>query len=312
LEKDTFSDASVVTEMGDILCFNIDLSLDPATNKIKDAVAEELAERFHVKGLPALFFLEPDGQLREFVSGYLPPEPFLAEVKRIKRDEKTIGSMRRGAEAAPDDLELRYELAMRLRKVGDIEGHREQLDEIARRDPDGKSVAARRVSLDEILRVLEKDLNPDALYAFLAGEKEPGLLFWGWRAVWKFEAYLFRDAKDQVEADEHRALWLAASRELWKHVPEDRVGAIGNGIAWGLYEYHKKLGPEDHAFALQVAEVAARAAQEDANVQDTLACCLFVVGERERAIQAVRRCIELEPENPSWKKRLAEFRRSRP
>ena len=51
--------------MKSLLCFSIDLSRDKETNQIKDAKAEKLAKRFNVKGLPALLFLEPDGQWRD-------------------------------------------------------------------------------------------------------------------------------------------------------------------------------------------------------------------------------------------------------
>jgi tetratricopeptide (TPR) repeat protein len=300
----------VVTEMKDVLCYSVDLSRDARTREIKDEKAAKLAQRFNVSGLPAMLFLEPDGEVRDFLSGYLPPKSFLEEVARIKRDERTLGSLRKKSRAAPDDLELRYELAIRLLKIGDCEGHCRELDEIARRDPQARSLAARKVILDEVLADIEKDMDLAPLYALLDGESHSELLFRGWYAAWKVEGHLVRIAADKADARKHQEQWLRASRELWKHVPEERVAKVGNGIAWALYENHKRLGPEERRFALQVAEKAAAMAPEDAMIQDTLACCLFVVGERKRAIETVKLCIELDPENPTWKMRLEDFKRA--
>ena len=52
---------------------------------------------------------------------------------------------------------------------------------------------------------------------------------------------------------------------------------------------------------------AAAVANRDAYVIDTLACCLYAVGLKDEAIEALRRCIELEPANLKWKDRLREF-----
>ena len=45
-------------------------------------------------------------------------------------------------------------------------------------------------------------------------------------------------------------------------------------------------------------------------VVDTLACCLFAVGKREESLVEVKRCIELDPHNPLWRERLAEFQKA--
>ncbi len=38
-------------------------------------------------------------------------------------------------------------------------------------------------------------------------------------------------------------------------------------------------------------------------------CCLHAVGKQNEAIDAVKRCIELEPSNPKWRDRLIELKR---
>jgi Flp pilus assembly protein TadD len=104
-----------------------------------------------------------------------------------------------------------------------------------------------------------------------------------------------------------RAKWIAAARELWSNTPEERHAGMGNNIAWSLYELRAEIGAEDKAFALEVAKVAAKAAPEDASVIDTLACTLHMNGQVEEAVKTVKRCLELEPDNAEWQRRLEEF-----
>ena len=94
-------------------------------------------------------------------------------------------------------------------------------------------------------------------------------------------------------------------------MPAEQVGYLGNNIAWNFYEGRAGASRSDLEFALEVATKAAAAAQDVPAVVDTLACCLFAVGRKEEALKQVRRCIELDPQNPEWRERETEFQRAR-
>lgn len=296
LDKDVFSHEVVVGEMKDLLCYAVD---------VESKAGKPIAKRYHVDPLPTLLFLEPNGDVREVVVGFMTASPFLEEVKRIKRNEGTLGALRERIEKEPTDLDARYELGMKLQKIGDQHGYEKQVQAIRELDPEGLTVASRRLTLDEILASTRNKPDPQTLYAFVAVETDPDLLFRGWYAIYHVEGTLA--AKRSKKRAFHRECWVEAARKLWHHTPEMNRGSLGNAIAWNFYEARAELGPDELAFALDVARDAVKILPNDPNVVDTLACCLFATGARDEALLMIKRCIELDPQNPEWKKRLEDF-----
>lgn len=298
LEETTLRDARVIAELGDLLSYSLDAEGDRG---------RPIAERFHVEDYPTLVFLEPDGEVRDVLSDYLAPDAFLAELSRIKRNEGTISRLRQRIASEPGDLEARYRLAVKLEKIGDEKGHDEQIRAILASDPEGKLVVTRRIRLSRLLEDVRQDLKLDALYGFLAHEDEPELLFPAWQAVWSYERFHLDRARSPEEAEPHRLKWLAASRALWRYAPDELRARIGNNVAWYIFEYRRWVEPEDLRFALAVAERAVKLAPKDPAVVDTLACCQFALGQLDEALATIRHCIELDPANPQWRRRLDEF-----
>jgi hypothetical protein len=153
----------VVTAMSDMLVFNVDAESEAGA---------PLAKQFKVKGFPALIFLNSDGSKRDSIGGYMPPEPFVKEVERIKRDEGTLSGLKREVAANPSNIEARYKLALKLRDLGEKEAHDEQIAAIKELDPEGKSMPMRAIRLDQILSDLTLDSDPQVLYDFVKDEKD--------------------------------------------------------------------------------------------------------------------------------------------
>jgi len=302
LEKSTYTDPRVLAELVDVLCFSID-----ADGK----ESKPLRKSFQVQSPPALVFLDPDGTLRDQISGYLAPDPFLLELRRIKANKGTFSDLRARIGKDENDLDARWELACKLRSIGDLLGYEDQVSELRERDPDGRSLASRRMRLLVLRTEAESKLELEPLYQFVEAEKEPALLYEGWWAIWKLEGQALRAAEDPERVRLHELRFFAAARALWPLVPEDQHGYLGNNIAWSFYENRARATRSDLEFALSVAVKAVAAAPEVPAVVDTLACCLFAVGKREAALLEVKRCIELDPQNPEWRERLAEFQGAR-
>ncbi len=302
LEKSTYNDPRVVAELADVLCFSIDAD---------DRESKPLRKSFQVQNAPALVFLDPDGALRDQISGYVAAEPFLLEVRRIKANKGTCSDLRARIKKDENDLESRWELACKLRSMGDLLGYETQVSALRERDPEGRSTASRRMRLVQLRTASEDKLELEPLYQFVETEKEPTLLFEGWWALWKLEGQALRAAEDPENVRRHELRYFAAARALWPLVPADKHGLLGNNIAWSFYECRSRATRSDLEFALSVALAAVQAAPDVPAVVDTLACCLFAVGKREAALVEVKRCIELDPQNPQWRERLAEFQKAR-
>lgn len=307
LDKDTFSNDSVVDEMKDILCLSIDAESDSGA---------PIAQKFSVRGYPALILLGPDGKLDDKIGGYLKPDDFKKEIQRVRSGEGTVNGFRKKIAADPSNMELRLQLAGKLEALGDLEGKAKEMAEIKKLDPEGSSLALRRLELrsvgQKINENFEKTQKVDIalMAAFLAEEKHPELLFEGWSMMVQMNAFMAQQAEaegNSADAKKYQADERSALKVAWKHVPDEQVGAFGNSLAWVFYEMRADLSDEEKAFALEIATKANDAGKDDVSVIDTYAACLDMNGKKEEAIRQIQRCIELQPDNPKWKDRLAEL-----
>lgn len=310
LDKETFSDEQVAAEMKDVVCLSVDA---------ESATGKPIAERWKVAGFPTLVWLSPDGSTRDVTTGYLAPAAFLAEVRRIRADQGTLGDLRRKLEANPGDIALRWELATKLRASGDVQGADAQMAEIKKLDPEGKSLPMRRHKLEQLVQQtgkffdkqkFEYDLAP--LLAFLEKETDPLLLFQGWDAVASMLLYSLQQVQlarngTAAQAQALRFRIRDVYRKEWANCPDEFVVQVGGTIAAFFYEGADELKPEDKPFALAVAKKAQARSDEDPVLMDTLACCYSMNGDKDSAVGWIQRAIELDPGNPQWKERLAEF-----
>jgi thioredoxin-related protein len=350
LDADTYSNAAVVSAMKDFVCLSIDA-------ESKDGAP--LARKFNVSGYPTLVFLDSDGALRDRSSGYMAPERFLKEVKRIRSGDGTLSEAKRRVAAAPEDVfarldlvialrrmndtaaaqseldaakraiaqghgfdtkstDERWKLSQKLAEVGDADASNAQLDALRALDPDGKSIASRRMKLQELTHAINVgyarthviDLAP--LLAFLHAEADPGLQFEGWGIVQKTELFQVNDARKRERPDEeefHRAAWRDAGREAWKHCPPEQVADWGATFAAAMYEDAEHLTNEEKDLAIDVATRACEAAPKSPPHMEVLACCLFAAGKRDDALRTLKSALDIDPDRASLKSRMAEFTR---
>ena len=288
--------------MQDMLVLSIDAESE---------TGEPIAKRFAVRGFPALLFLNSDGSPRDSIGGYMPADPFKAEVERIIRGESTINTLLAKVEANGDDLDARSALADKLGGFGDQAGREAQLAEIARRDPEAKHIATRRLRYErvkkEVLTVARGEVpDPGPIAECLEGETDSGLLLEGHYLVSRIYMDRAKKSEDEAAATDMRAKAIHSMQIAWKVCPADQREGFGNALSWGLWEARDGLDGKGKAFALDIAMTAAKNSK-DPNVLDTLACCYFMNGQSEKAIATIDRCIELQPENGDWKERRAMF-----
>jgi thiol-disulfide isomerase/thioredoxin len=309
LNKDTFSDDTVVAEMKDIICLSIDA---------ESKTGRPIAERFRLKGYPALILLAADGTPEDSIGGYLPPDKFKKEIQRVRAGQGTVGDFKKQVAADKADLDKRFQLAQKLQELGDDAGHDAQMAEIRKLDPEGKSLPLHRLAFEEVIAKItagfqkDQSLDTAAMATFLAKETYPELLFQGNASLAQMHAYLAdqsEKAGDANAAKQHGADSRAAMKAAWKVVPESKLVEYGNSVAGSLYEARESLAPADKAFALEVAEKVAGAAKDNVESIYVYSCCLFMNGRKDEALKQLARCVELDPKNDDFKDRIAEFQR---
>ncbi|MCC6406262.1 MAG: thioredoxin family protein [Planctomycetes bacterium] len=312
MAKSTFSDPTVVAELCGVVCVSVDT---------ESSSGRVLSARFAVKKLPTLVWLSPNGDVRDVVTGYLGPDEFRRELARVRADRDTLAALEKRVLANSADLDARWRLARKLRDLGDTKGAQYQLRAIAELDREQKSLPMRLAKLEELLTRSYATYDEHAhrydlgeLEAFLAAESEPQVLFEGWFAHARMQGVHVEELRRRKAAkDELRAATLAQlatyRERAWPHRYPERAAYAANEIAWSHWEAAEFLDDDAKRFALGVAELAAAAEPDRPAILDTLACCRWMNGDRERARELVERCIELEPKNPEWKARRAAFGR---
>ena len=93
LEADTFSAPAVRSELEHIVSLRRDAEKDGA----------ELAARFGVDSYPTMIFLDPAGNEMDRIIGYLPPDPFLERIERIRTGDTFLACLRQ-LEEDPGDV----------------------------------------------------------------------------------------------------------------------------------------------------------------------------------------------------------------
>ncbi len=309
-EAENLIDRDVVASLARFECIGANLSQDEA-GAFVDPVAEALMKRFAVKRFPTLVFLSADGTPQDLVAGYLPKRALVAEIDRIARNEGTVGAWSERVDRAPNDLEARYQRALKLDALGDAAGFRREIDFIQRADPTGASTPMRRMEL----RVLTEKLwgcmsdpevvpDPTELEAFLAKETVPELVC---------DAQLLLGAvMDELGRPDES---MRAYHTAWKHAEGDRIASVGNGIAWNFWTRRDEIDDDERRFALSVSKKATKSFEKTnfdplarAMFYDTLACCYFMNGNRAQAIKWIDRSIANAPGVQEYVDHLELFR----
>ena len=302
LDREAFCDDRTVDALEPVVCIPIDA--DSEAGRV-------LASSFPTENYyPALIFLDPDGELRDRVIGYVEKNTMRSEVDRILRDEATLGDYRRRVAAQPDDVLALWDLA-ELLDWFDLKAERAKI--VARLhelDPEGKTLPLRMLAMRATLEACTSENDYAPLRAFLAEETYSEILFDGWMQIAMYEGMQCKNAKvagNKEEADARRIAAFRARFTAWPHSPEMFAAGIGNNIAWDVYLDWPKLPADLHQEAIRVARLASEAKPQSAEILDTLACLLFLDGQVDEAVRLMRECIRLEPDRGLWEDRLEMF-----
>lgn len=272
---------------------------------------EALARRFDTSAFPVLLFFDGQGRAIDRLNGFRPPDRLLAEIERIRSGSDTAPDLLRRVLENPEDLDLRTRYLDKLLALGDGPGYAEQLEEIRRRDPRGKSLPMRRERMEqELARIAEhhartREINPGPLVRFLDEERHGELLFEGYSTL----ASLHRRRCEELENAQQLAVAASKRKDLRRalakaseHLPEDP--SIQVGFSLELVDEYARQPEQLDAFekrlALELAGRSAALAPTEAPVQASWGLAAFLNGDRKLAAEALSRARGLEPDNRQW------------
>lgn len=273
--------------------------------KATTKAGRELVQRFFVRTLPSLVFVNPDGSLDDAVFGFVPPATFASEMQRVVAGNQTLSTLRAAVAAKPDDVDRRFALAQKLGFVNDQKGSQEQLQAIRDQDPEGATTAGAEVLLFEIRKqigdtatdkanVATWDLQP--MYGRLKVTKQPTVLFKG-------HSWLARIEGQRGDRKKQRAAWRAA----WPHAPAQQVGEWGADVLLNFWNQREdSLTTKDRKVAREMAkhlvgEADAQDLQDNAEQRAfflrAAACGFAVSGKLLQARKLIASAIELQPDD---------------
>ncbi len=124
LEITTFADPAVAALTARMVALRVDADGE---------LGEQLSLRFGVRMLPAMVFLNAQGEPEDALEGYRDAAAFGAELQRILRGERTVTDLERRAADAPSEPLPRFELLELLDRVGAEDRAAAQADELRQR-----------------------------------------------------------------------------------------------------------------------------------------------------------------------------------
>ena len=125
LAETTFVDSAVIDFSGDFLWAKVDAD--------EDTMA---AKRYRVFGYPTTLLLDPSGEEIDRIVGYLPPGSFLAEIQGYLIGRGTLAAMLEKVAAAPQDVQLKFQLGEKYHQRGLWEESLAVFEEVVRLDPE--------------------------------------------------------------------------------------------------------------------------------------------------------------------------------
>jgi len=243
-------------------------------------------------------FLTSDGTEIDRIVGYLPPDSFLKEMRRIRQGEGTYLSLKKAVKAHPNNVDTLVQFA---KKVGTKSGYSARSLELWER-VDSLSTDGEDIDLYAQMKVAEhravRSTNPAPLESYLTQYPDQShnrearfslLRLYRENGTSRKEAELYteiiRDAEEQGQ--------LSAS--------------MLNGYAWRMAELELRMDA-----ALQRATQAVRMTEGSdpetrAQILDTRAEILWKLGRTEEAVEIIDKCISLQPDDDYYRKQKRKF-----
>lgn len=308
LSLTTFSDDRVVAALANLVCVRVDAQ-----------AMTPLASRAPIRHLPVIVWFNPDGTPRDRLDGVYDPEPFLAETARIVNDVGTINDLRRKLADRQKDVDAHFELFLRLRSAGDVDGMNEEKAVILRLDPEGTSRARMRFRYEDITNAIErhwaeKRVLPmdkvEELRTFVELQDDPEILWDGWMRLANTHQYLERQSAGKPEeVKAHRAARRDCLSRAWRGVPQspDFLRDWCLQCAELFWSQRDELSEADRAFLLAMTLRMVQKFDQEAESFAYRARALKLNGRLEDANAAARKAVELAPDDPKYQQLVREI-----
>jgi len=308
MSRTTFSDDRVAAALANFVCVRVNYESRTAVESLVPTPR-----------LPVIVWWNADGTPRDRIDGVYDPDAFLGETVRVVNDLGTINDLRRKLIGREKDVDAHFELFLRLRSTGDLEGTRAEKAAILSLDPEGVSRARLRFRYEEITTQIEnywyqKHTLPmdkiQELRAFVELQDDPEIVWDGWMRLANTHEFLERQAEGKPEeAKAHRSTRRDCLSRAWRGIPQTPAFLHDwcLQVADIFWSQRSELSEADKSFFLSVTTRMMQMFDAEADTFAYRACALKLTGKLEDAKAAARKAIELAPDDPKYKQLLTEI-----
>ncbi|MCK4577961.1 MAG: thioredoxin fold domain-containing protein [Candidatus Marinimicrobia bacterium] len=289
LDAVTFIDPGVIAYANEKL-----VSLRVDAEKGEDV---DLANKYNVRNYPSVVFTRPDGTEIDRIIGYLPPEDFMAEVKRIDSGEKTLENMFQQVADNPHNVAAFIQLGWKLDKakfysLGFQVWYSVKL--LSRPGMDNYALgefktAEARAVMDSTTAALDKYLanNPSGAYEVEA-----------LRGI----TWIHRANRDTVAEAESFQRYIRRAVQSG-----DATSALLNGYGWRMTQLGLNLEDALEHTRLGISIVPLDEVETLAGIMDTEAELLWKLGKIREAVEIIDKCIDMQPGDEYFHNQKSKF-----
>ncbi len=254
----------------------------------------EFAARYKVQAYPTVLVLDPVGIEKGRVVEVADADALLTALAEITAGGDPLAGLRAKVDAAPDDLEARYELAVGLALAARRDEAEVEYAKVLAADPDNAKGFAARVMVD----------RAGFFAAKLDGDSERAI------ALYREVQSRFPAAPQAIRA--HRSIGRELHRlgrsdeaiaELEKMIAA-RPDDTALKASYGWFSFRERCRPEA---GLKAVEAGLVAAPDDAELHYLRAELAHLTGDDAKALASIRKAAELEPKTAYYRRQVKRF-----
>lgn len=250
-----------------------------------------LAKKYNASGFPTILFTDAGGNEIDRIVGYLPLEPFLEELNRIKNRIDTFDSLQNRAKSEPNNHKILEKLGQKNEDRGDLESAKNNWRRILRIE---KTHNKARYKLAEY--EARETKNPEVLQQFIAeNPKNENLVL-----AYQWVLYLIKNTKNI----EKEIAWYRQYAKFMETSGNEDADFL-NGYAWRMAELETNLS--DALMRANRAINLVNNPQRKAQILDTKAEILWKLGNPAEAIKTIDEAIQLQPKDDYLQGQKAKF-----
>jgi hypothetical protein len=142
---------------------------------VDSAASKEFTKKYNIRSIPAFVFVDEKGDEIDRIIGFMPPDEYLAEIKRIREGRNTIPDLMSRIETDPENAELIKKLAGKVEAKGGLSAaisYWEMLFEMKDVDATTRSLSNLKLALFHS----QENKDPEMLKSFISSETNTEVL----------------------------------------------------------------------------------------------------------------------------------------